>query len=53
MSVAEATSLYGVGSDQVDGKQDGWYEASTGEPFYYISDPGLGLWMHEKHQYAF
>jgi len=48
MSVAEATSLY-----DVEGKRDGWYESSNGEPFYYISDPGLGLWMHEKHQYAF
>jgi hypothetical protein len=48
MPVAQATSLY-----DVDGKQDGWYESSEGEPFYYISDPGLGLWMHEKHQYAF
>ena len=33
--------------------QDGWHESRSGEPFYFIRNPGLGLWMHEKHPHAF
>lgn len=32
---------------------DGWHETQDGESYYYISDPGLGLWMHKEHQHAF
>lgn len=28
---------------------DGWHETSTGEPFYFIRDPGLGLWIRSNH----
>ncbi len=28
---------------------NGWHTRSSGETFYYISDPGLGLWMRADH----
>lgn len=28
-----------------EGLQNGWHKDSGGEEFYYISDPGLGLWQ--------
>jgi nickel-dependent lactate racemase len=28
---------------------DGWHTSPTGEPFYYINDPGLGLWVRSDH----
>ncbi len=37
----------------VDGQPDGWYTSNENQPFYYIRDPGLGLWMHAKHKHAF
>jgi nickel-dependent lactate racemase len=37
----------------VEGQPDGWYTARDGQPYYYIRDPGLGLWMHAKHPHAF
>jgi len=27
----------------------GWHTSRSGEPFYYISDPGLGLWSRSDH----
>jgi nickel-dependent lactate racemase len=33
--------------------QDGWNESQTGERFYFIRNPGLGLWMHSNHPHAF
>ncbi len=38
---------------EIAGKQNGWHTSREGEPFYYIQDPGLGLWMHHKHPHAF
>jgi nickel-dependent lactate racemase len=32
---------------------DGWHESRSGEPFYFIRNPGLGLWMHRQHRHAF
>jgi nickel-dependent lactate racemase len=48
MPTAEARSLY-----PVEGQSDGWYTSSNGERFYYIRDPGLGLWMNVQHPHAF
>jgi len=31
---------------------NGWHQDRNGEEFYYISDPGLGLWMRGDHPYA-
>ncbi|MDZ4849516.1 MAG: lactate racemase domain-containing protein [Pirellulaceae bacterium] len=36
-----------------DNQADGWYQSRDQEPFYYIRDPGLGLWMHTQHPHAF
>ncbi len=51
---------YGYGSHEtarseyaIDSIQDGWNNSKSGEPFYFIRNPGLGLWMHEKHPHAF
>lgn len=27
----------------------GWHSSRSGEPFYFISDPGLGLWIRSDH----
>ncbi|MFN9853480.1 MAG: D-mannonate epimerase, partial [Planctomycetota bacterium] len=35
------------------GLQDGWHTSRSGEPFYFIRNPGLGLWMHRGHPHAF
>lgn len=35
-----------------EGLNNGWHTAADGEEFYYISDPGLGLWMNAQHPYA-
>lgn len=32
---------------------DGWHESREGEEFYFIRNPGLGLWMHRQHRHAF
>ncbi|MFN7731905.1 MAG: lactate racemase domain-containing protein [Pirellula sp.] len=37
----------------VEGLQDGWHTSRSGEPFYFIRNPGLGLWMHRGHRHAF
>jgi nickel-dependent lactate racemase len=37
----------------VEGQPDGWYNDRDGERFYYVRDPGLGLWMHSDHPHAF
>lgn len=31
---------------------NGWHEDADGEEFYFVSDPGLGLWMRADHPYA-
>jgi nickel-dependent lactate racemase len=33
--------------------QDGWNTSCSGEPFYFIRNAGLGLWMHSHHPHAF
>lgn len=43
----ELVELYGTA-----GLNDGWHTSRTGEEFYYITDPGLGLWMRSDHPYA-
>ncbi len=35
------------------GLADGWQTSKSGEPFYFLNDPGLGLWMHTGHPHAF
>jgi hypothetical protein len=51
---------YGFGDYQsalweyrVEEIQDGWNTSRTGEAFYFIRNPGLGLWMHRDHPHAF
>ena len=51
---------YGYGSHEaarseyaIDHIRDGWNTSRSGEPFYFIRNPGLGLWMHENHPHAF
>ena len=34
---------------QPDGRSDGWYTDASGEPFYLITQPGLGLWCSKGH----
>ena len=43
----EMTALY-----QPEGRTDGWHVDANGDEFYYISDPGLGLWMRADHPHA-
>jgi nickel-dependent lactate racemase len=43
-----ASDEYTIGSIQ-----DGWNTSRSGESFYFIRNPGLGLWMHSKHPHAF
>lgn len=31
---------------------NGWHTTEDGERFYFIGDPGLGLWMYEGHPFA-
>jgi nickel-dependent lactate racemase len=38
---------------RIDECQDGWNTSRSGERFYFISNPGLGLWMDENHPHAF
>lgn len=47
-SYEQAMVEYGVES-----LQDGWHKNQNGEEFYFIRNPGLGLWMHTEHPYAF
>jgi nickel-dependent lactate racemase len=37
----------------IDGRADGWDTTADGEEFYFIGDPGLGLWMNREHPHAF
>ncbi len=30
----------------------GWHSTADGERYYFIKDPGLGLWMHKDHPSA-
>ena len=48
MRVADALAEY-----TCEGLADGWHVSRSGERFYYLNDPGLGLWMHAKHRHAF
>lgn len=34
------------------GLSDGWHRSADGEDFYFINDPGLGLWMRQDHPYS-
>ncbi len=34
------------------GLSNGWQQDCNGQPFYFIRDPGLGLWMRGDHPYA-
>ncbi|MFM8172916.1 MAG: lactate racemase domain-containing protein [Pirellulaceae bacterium] len=47
-NVEAMTRKYRVG--QIQG---GWNESTDGKPFFFIQDPGLGLWMHRNHPHAF
>ncbi|MFY8202029.1 MAG: D-mannonate epimerase, partial [Pirellula staleyi] len=38
---------------RIDESQDGWNTSRSGERFYFIRNPGLGLWMDEHHPHAF
>ncbi|MEQ1826401.1 MAG: lactate racemase domain-containing protein [Pirellula sp.] len=38
---------------RIDSVQDGWNTSRSGERFYFIRNPGLGLWMQENHPHAF
>ena len=33
--------------------ENGWHTTEHGEEYYFIQDPGLGLWMHNLHPHAF
>jgi hypothetical protein len=35
-----------------EGLPNGWHTAVNGEEFYFIGDPGLGLWMYAGHPHA-
>ncbi len=43
----EMTNLY-----QTDKLTDGWHKDQTGAEFYFVSDPGLGLWMRANHPHV-
>jgi nickel-dependent lactate racemase len=34
---------------RVDRLDDGWHRSLSGEEFYFINDPGLGLWIRHDH----
>jgi nickel-dependent lactate racemase len=38
---------------QIDGLKDGWHTTSDGQEYYFVRNPGLGLWMHRGHKHAF
>lgn len=38
---------------RIDECQDGWNTSRSGERYYFIRNPGLGLWMDENHPHAF
>ncbi len=37
---------------KTEGLREGWHQTDDGEDFYFISDPGLGLWSRADHPYA-
>lgn len=39
----QMTALY-----QPEGRNNGWHHDANGDEFFFISDPGLGLWRVEK-----
>jgi nickel-dependent lactate racemase len=43
----EMNALY-----QPHGRGNGWHTAADGSEFYFISDPGLGLWMRRDHPHV-
>lgn len=55
MSVEDAVEEFDMRDESLGKgkKSDGWFTSKSGKPFYYIRDPGLGLWMHLKHPHAF
>ena len=38
---------------RIDGLQDGWHVSRDSEEYYFVRNPGLGLWMYRGHQHAF
>ena len=38
---------------RIEGLQDGWHTDTHGQEYYFVRNPGLGLWMHRGHQHAF
>ena len=36
----------------VEGLSNGWHTDALGSEFYFVRDPGLGLWMRADHPYA-
>ena len=43
----QMTALY-----QPEGRANGWHRDAQGEEFFFIGDPGLGLWMRSDHPHA-
>lgn len=37
---------------QVEGLSNGWHADAMGNEFYFVNDPGLGLWMRSDHPHA-
>ncbi len=37
-----------LGRYKIEDRQNGWHETDTGERFYYVSNPALGLWAHKS-----
>ncbi len=35
-----------------EGKTNGWHTDADGEEYYFINDPGLGLWCRSDHPHA-
>jgi len=46
-NAAQLTEQY-----QCQDLDNGWHQDANGEEFYFIRDPGLGLWMRADHPYA-
>jgi hypothetical protein len=38
---------------RIEGLRDGWHTSTDGQEFYFVRNPGLGLWMHRGHRHAF
>lgn len=38
---------------RIEGLTDGWHRTADGEEYYFVRNPGLGLWMHRGHRHAF